>query len=222
MWCQIFVSQAASNSDKTVEKFVVLSVNLQKRRISFHDPPVTKTKEYILDDSEIAIKQTDSLRRKNLLMDSPPTAEPEEIDDNDSDWEDVGDDVTIVEPLVVAGPKKMSKKGKKGTRRNPPREKDTRPPPPVMVSIGGDQIMNEVPSEMPVENPIAEVPEMKIIFTNDDEVFNYALMKFKDKLFDHILTNSQDTQTFVGKVVEKFGSLTLNEILSILGIRKGT
>ncbi|GAB0088914.1 hypothetical protein DMENIID0001_033780 [Sergentomyia squamirostris] len=194
---------------------------LKKPRLSFHDPPVTSTREYILDDLEISSKQGNRVNnnlftmKMNLLRDSPPKVEDLYSDDNESDWEDF-DDEEVPEDgtskIIDSIPCLLDKRLKKGKniRRNKNNIKQNN-----IVEVSETEQMNDL------EETTACEEESEIIFNNENELLNYMHSKFSD-LFEKY---SNDEKMDILKTVhqdkfihENLMKMTISEVLDKLNI----
>ncbi|XP_055685572.1 uncharacterized protein LOC129791421 [Lutzomyia longipalpis] len=207
----------------------------KKRRIHFHDPPVTRTKEYILEESEKAEKLKVNAspipiatHRANLLMDSPPQAESGENDGNDSDWEDLDEDVpvnpiplsvppdshpkvsaTIVKPLRQYGPKKKEKHLKIATE-------------PSGIDAG-ESSSSGIEESDKTPDRTEEREESKLFFYSDQEAFQYVYDNMKDKFLDAILEEANESpMQFIQQLLclkkfkEKVHSLSSVETIELM------
>uniref|UniRef100_A0A1B0CY85 Telomere-associated protein Rif1 N-terminal domain-containing protein n=1 Tax=Lutzomyia longipalpis TaxID=7200 RepID=A0A1B0CY85_LUTLO len=207
----------------------------KKRRIHFHDPPVTRTKEYILEESEKAEKLKVNAspipiatHRANLLMDSPPQAESGENDGNDSDWEDLDEDVpvnpipmsvppdshpkvsaTIVKPLRQYGPKKKEKHLKIATE-------------PSGIDAG-ESSSSRIEENDKTPDRTEEREESKLFFYSDQEAFQYVYDNMKDKFLDAILEEANESpMQFIQQLLclkkfkEKVHSLSSVETIELM------
>ncbi|XP_059619810.1 uncharacterized protein LOC132263833 [Phlebotomus argentipes] len=197
------------NLNESVEK---LAKPTKKRRISFHDPPVTKTKEYILDDFERASKKqndkaVDNEQRRNLLKDSPPKCA--ENGENDSDWEDLEDVTEEIEHPVVFKRSMRLKERRKTVSKSRKVQRSAEKPPSEM---NGHAVTPVVSTEV----------ELKKVFNTDDEVMKYVWEHLENRIIDEVETRSEAVKSKLftkllsdKTMIEKMGSIKLMDFAQI-------